>query len=231
MTRALVIGHDHVSYAGAVGAAFEERGFTLEGQLVVPAERFDSPDVSCEFPDPTAYDALVVLGAPWAAYDDLVASWVRPELDMLRAADAGGVPVLGICFGGQLLALAHGGDVVASPAPEIGWHVVHTDDPSLVAEGPWFQWHYDRWALPTGATEVARNAAASQAFVLRRNLAVQFHPELGVASLKAWLAHGGDEKARAQGLDPEVLHAHTEAIESQATVRARRLVDAFLGRV
>jgi GMP synthase-like glutamine amidotransferase len=231
VSRVLVVAHDHVSFAAAVGEAFADRGFTLDEELVVPADRFESPGVHFAFPDPTAYDALVVLGAPWAAYDDLVSAWVRPELDMLRAADAAGVPVLGICFGGQLLALAHGGDVAVSPAPEIGWHVVHSDDPSLVPEGPWFQWHYDRWTLPPGATEVARNAAASQAFVLRRNLAVQFHPELGLASLKAWLAHGGDDKARARGLDPDVLLAHTEAIQDQAAERARRLVDAFLERV
>lgn len=231
MSRALVIAHDHVSSAAAVGEAFADRGFTLDEALVVPAERFDSPGVHFDFPDPTAYDALVVLGAPWAAYDELVAPWVSPELDMLRTADATGVPVLGICFGGQLLALAHGGDVTASSAPEIGWHVVHSDDTSLVPAGPWFQWHYDRWSLPPAATEIARNAAASQAFVLRRNLAVQFHPELAVPSLKAWLAHGGDEKARARGLDPDVLLAHTEAIQVRAAERAPCLVDAFLGRI
>ncbi|WP_412457973.1 type 1 glutamine amidotransferase [Mycolicibacterium mucogenicum] len=96
----------------------------------------------------------------------------------LRQADEEGVPVLGVCFGGQLLAYTHGGEVVPSQAPEIGWYGLTSDRPDLVPEGPWYQWHFDRWTMPPTAVGIARNANASQAFQLRRNLAVQFHPEL-----------------------------------------------------
>ena len=58
---------------------------------------------------------------------------------------------------------------------------------------------------PARAREVARNAAASQAFVLRRNLAVQFHPELTSSMLAGWLGNGGAGKAAAAGLDPDTL--------------------------
>jgi GMP synthase-like glutamine amidotransferase len=229
MPRLLQIAHDHLSPAGAVADQFVERGYDITELLVVPLERFDDPGVDFVFPDPTGYDAVMLLGAPWSAYAAEVSCWVEPELALLRNADRAGVPVLGICFGGQMLASAHGGGVEASPAPEIGWHLVHSDDPGL--DGAWFQWHYDRWVTPPDAVEVARNAAASQAFVLRRNLAVQFHPEIDAAGLKGWLEFGGHRQAQVAGLDPAVMLSHTEAMAADYAARARRLVDTFLDRV
>ena len=225
--RALVIQHDHVSPPGFVGERLEQRGFELVLFPVVPAERFHDPGVTVDYPDPASFDLIVSMGAPWSTYDPQVASWVRPELELLRRADTAGVPVLGICFGGQLLATAHGGTVSPSPHPEIGWRQVSGDD-RIVPSGEWFEWHYDRWTVPPRARELARNAAASQAFVLRRNLAVQFHPELGVPMLSAWLDQGGHRKAVEFGLDPDQLLAQTREREAAARLRAHRLVDAFL---
>ncbi|WP_100415030.1 type 1 glutamine amidotransferase [Mumia flava] len=230
--QVLVIAHDHVSPAGHVGQRLEQLGVDLDVHQVVPAERFASPDVEPRFPDPTDYDAVVVLGSPWSVYDRAsVGSWVVDELAQLRRADAAGVPVLGICFGGQLLAEAHGGTVAASSSPEIGWTEVTSTDPRIVADGPWFQWHFDAWTVPPGAVEIARNAAASQAFVLRRNLAVQFHPELDGAVLAGWLASGDAEAARARGIDPDRLVRETAAAEERSRARAHALVDGFLAHV
>src|SRR5580765_5313008 len=113
------------------------------------------------------------------------------------------------------------------PPREVGWYGVHSDDESLVPAGPWFQWHYDRWLLPPEAREVARNDAASQAFVVRRNLAVQFHPELTSGQLAGWLGNGGDAKALAFGLDLVQLVERTAELEADARARAHRLVDGF----
>ena len=224
----LVIQHDHASPLGPVAERFVERGFELTMHPVVPESSFLAPGVQTEFPDFTQFDAVVPMGAPWSAYDEIIGSWVRPEIEQLRRADAAGVPVLGICFGGQLLAATHGGSVIASSRPEIGWADVRSDDEALVPPGAWFQWHYDRWELPHDALEVARNDSASQAFVLRRNLAVQFHPELTSSMLAGWLGNGGAGKAKAAGLDPDTLLAETRATEAAARARAHRLVDGFL---
>jgi GMP synthase-like glutamine amidotransferase len=230
--RLLVIEHDHVSPLGPVAERFADRGCDLVRHLVVPEKAWHAPGVETEFPDFTDHDAVVVMGAAWSTYDfELVGSWVRPELEQLRAADAAGVPVLGICFGGQLLATVLGGSVARSEHPEIGWTEVWSDDPDVVPEGPWFQWHLDRWTLPPGARELARNAAASQAFVVRRNLAVQFHPELTGAMLAGWLGNGGDTSAAVMGADIEALVADTAAREEDARRRSHRLVDGFLDRV
>lgn len=107
---------------------------------------------------------------------------------------------------------------------------IETDEPELVPDGPWFQWHFDRWQVPPGAREVARNEAASQGFVLRRNLAVQFHPELDSAMLRGWLDNGGSAVMARLGLDEAAIVAQTAALEDDSRARALRLVDAFIER-
>jgi GMP synthase-like glutamine amidotransferase len=230
--RVLVVQHDHCSPPGPVAERFYDRGYDVVLHTVVEEAAFHAPNVATGFPDFTDFDAVLAMGAPWSAYDHrLIGRWVLPEIDRLRAADAAGVPVLGICFGGQLLAAAHGGSVARSPRPELGWTEVQSDDDSLVPSGLWFQWHYDRWALPQGAREVARNAAASQAFVLRRNLAVQFHPELTSSMLTGWFGIGGRAEAAAFGRDPDELVARTRELEATARPRSHALVDGFIDRV
>jgi GMP synthase-like glutamine amidotransferase len=229
--RVLFVQQDHVSPVGPVGDAFAAKGWDVVEFLVVPPERFSRPDVTVTFPEPGAFDAVVPMGAPWSVNDRDTLPWIDAELELLRAADAAGVPVLGICFGGQALAAAHGGAVERAPRPEIGWTVVDTDDETLVAAGPWFEWHHDRWLLPPGAVEIARTSQASQAFVLRRNLAVQFHPELTGAQLGAWLANGGATYLEQHQVEVARLQADTVDHEAAAARRTAALVDAFLTRV
>lgn len=231
--RVLFVQHDHVSPPGPIGDGFADRGFDVEEFCVVDEAAFHSdPNVAADIPEFTGYDAVVVMGAVWGVYsEDVVGNWLVPEKRRLREALDAGTPVLGLCFGGQMLAEAVGGTVARSPAPELGWHLVHSDDPGLVPGGAWFQYHYDRWTLPVGVRDVARNAAASQAFVSGRALGAQFHPELTAPMLEGWLRNGGEEDVRKAGLDPDVLLDHTIATAPEAAGRARRLVDSFLDRV
>ncbi len=230
--RVLFVQHDHVSPTGLVGEAFADRGYDIETFLVVPQEHFEQPNVAVQFPEFDEYDALVLMGAVWGVYaDDVIGQWLLPEKAAVRGALDGGTAVLGLCFGGQLLADVVGGSVSKSPAPELGWAVVHSDDEDLVPAGPWFQYHFDRWQLPRGVRELARNASASQAFVHGRGLGVQFHPELNADMLQGWLDFGGHADVSRAGLDAERLLAHTAAIEPQARRQAAQLVNAFLDRV
>lgn len=230
--RALFLQHDHVSPPGPVAERFAHRGYEVVESVVVAPENFHQPNQPFDFPDPREFDALIVMGAPWGAWDDeTIGNWLLPELEWLREADDLGIPVFGICFGGQLLARVHGGSVARAPKPEIGWTSIWTQEPGLVGPGPWFQWHYDRWQVPPGAREIARNSVASQAFVLRRNLAVQFHPELTAGGLQGWLENGGRRLAEADGQDADILYQHTLAEGEDAARRAHDLVDAFLDQV
>jgi GMP synthase-like glutamine amidotransferase len=230
--RALLIQHDHICTPGFVGERLLDRGFELVVHQVVREDRFLSPNVEIEFPDPTDFDAIIPMGAPWSVYDhEAIGTWVPAELTMLRDAHQHEVPVLGICFGGQMLAAAHGGSVARSAAPEIGWVNVDSDDESLVPSGTWFQWHYDQWQLPKHAQEVARNANSSQAFVLGRNLAVQFHPEMTSEILTSWIATGGAAEVDQFGMELETLVRQTAESDVSNRERAHRLVDQFLARM
>ncbi len=230
--RALFVQHDHVSPTGPVANRLRERGFDVDEILVVDQHNFASPNVRFEFPSLDDYDLVVPMGAPWGAWDDAcIGNWLVPEIAWVRDAIDRDIPVLGICFGGQLMARALGGDVSRSPKAEIGWTAIHTDDAELVAPGPWFQFHYDRWTLPEGAVEVARNSVASQAFTYGRSLALQFHPELTASTLTGWLEEGGTPQVIADGQDAEALLAHTAAEEPAAIARTNALIDAFLDRV
>ena len=230
--KALFIQHDHVSPTGPVGERFRERGFETSEILVVSESNFGSPNIAFEFPDFNDYDVLIPLGAPWGAWDDAcIGNWLTPELNWIRAAIKAGKPVLGICFGGQLIARAMGGSVAPGPKGEIGWTNIWSERQDLVPNGPWFQFHYDRWQLPPGAIELARNPVASQAFVYGNSLAVQFHPELNAAGLKGWLDWGGDAKVLQDGQDPDIMMAQTIAEEDAARERTYKLVDAFIDKI
>lgn len=230
--RVLFVQQDHVSSLGYIGEAFAAQGFDVETLQVVPAEHFAVPDVSVVFPDPLKYDVIVSLGAPWSVYDAAtIGAWVGTELGFLRGAHDGGVPVLGICFGGQALAAALGGAVELSPQPELGWTLVESSDPDLVEVGPWFQLHQDRWRLPPGARELATTSVASQAFVLGRSMGLQFHPELTPTILQAWLDSGDRDYLLARGVDPDALLVTTNMQAVGSRERAVRLVDRFLLQV
>ncbi|HEY5853113.1 MAG TPA: gamma-glutamyl-gamma-aminobutyrate hydrolase family protein [Aldersonia sp.] len=154
-----------------------------------------------------------------------MAEWVAAETAMLLSAHAAGVPVLGVCFGGQLLAAAHGGSVVRAETSEIGWYTLEFSD--LVGPGPWFQWHFDRWVLPPGAREIARTANASQAFLLGTTMAVQFHPELDRGLLEVWLDEDRDGAVVAHGLDVDELRAVTDREAAVVPARIDALVRGF----
>lgn len=230
--KALIVQHDHVSPIGPVGRRLEHHGFELDEFLVVPEASFHEPNLTVSFPDPGDYDLVVPLGAPWGAWDDAcIGNWLLPEIEWIRGMVESHKPVLGICFGGQLVARAMGGSVAPGPHPEIGWTNIWSDEPDLVSNGPWFQFHYDRWELPPEAIEIARNPAASQAFIINKTLAVQFHPEFESAGLGGWLDWGGVTKVREHGLDPVIMSAQTLAEDAAAADRTNRMVDAYLSRV
>ena len=139
-------------------------------------------------------------------------------------------PVLGICFGGQVLSAALGGTVEAADGPEVGWHAVRSECSNGLFDGPWFQWHVDRFTLPDGSVELARNEHGVQAFRSGRSLGTQFHPEVTPSLVGGWLAQL-DEWVKQTSVDPEKLLAETRQQHPEARPRADRLVDWFLDEV
>ena len=171
--RALFIEHDHVSLGGPIWRAFEKHGYEIERFLVISESDSANPNINVTFPNFAQFDVIVPMGAPYGAYqDDRIGNWLLPELANLKAAHNAGIPIFGICFGGQLMARTLGGSVARSPRAELGWIEIQSDDTTLIPTGPWFEYHWDRWTLPKAATEIARSEVASQAFVMGRTLGV-----------------------------------------------------------
>lgn len=140
------------------------------------------------------YAALAVMGGEMSANDDLP-SLRQAERLILRAMDAG-VPVIGHCLGGQLMARALGAAVGPSTAPEIGWQAMQIAACAESAgwfgdarEATVFHWHSEAFDLPAGAVPLASNAACThQAFAIGPHLAMQFHVELDARKLGVWSA-------------------------------------------
>jgi GMP synthase-like glutamine amidotransferase len=72
---------------------------------------------------------------------------------------------------------------------------------------------------------------ASQAFVINRTLALQFHPELDAAALKGWLDWGGDVLVEKDGQDTHIMMEQTIALEEVATAQTFDLIDNFIAKV
>ena len=215
--RALVVQHEDPTPPGLVTEWLAEHGASVETFRI---------DIDEREVDPTAYDLIVSLGSEFAAFDDSK-PFVPREVRLMRRAIDADVPVLGLCFGGQLLARVLGGEVFRSPHSEIGWLPVGSSDPELVPDGPWFQWHFDSFTLPPGATLIAESAAGPQAFVSGRNLGLQFHPEVTSEIMDDWV-HAYRHELDADGVDPDALLEETKRRAPESRQNAWQLFDRYL---
>ena len=218
----IVLKHHREDDPGLIGLELERRGATISVHNLLR----DGP-----IPDPTEYDLAVVLGSKWSVYDrETVGHWIDDELAFLHNADQAGIPVLGICFGSQALCVAHGGVVESSGDYEIGWYQINSTNPG-VPNAKWFQFHGDR-CLPSDEMEVlATNELCVQAFSIRRNLGVQFHPEIERGQLERWLPNGGEDEMRNFGLNVDAVLQETDERYDEAVANVATLVNFFLSDI
>jgi GMP synthase-like glutamine amidotransferase len=192
--------------------------------------------------DAAAWDAIAMLGGPMSVNDDL--PWLRDAEALLRDAVARGVPVLGHCLGGQMLARALGAPNTDNPVPEIGWVAIDTVDTPLARA--WFgdaarvaptvhvyQWHFQTFALPAGATRLAGNArCANQAYAIGPHLGMQFHIEVDAEKLDRWCAEaapaGSPLLAHASVQDEPTMRADTARWLAQSQVVAGRIYTRWI---
>ena len=221
--RALLVQHERATPGGYV------RGWLADHGWKVDELRIDEAAIADSFEPPALapYDVVVSLGSEFAAYDDTV-PFVAAELDLLRRAIDDGVGVLGICFGGQLLARALGGRVWRSERAEVGWFGIEVLEPGVLASGPWFQWHFDTFDVPPGARLLARSDVGPQAFRLGPHLGLQFHPEVTEAIMREWVEVYPHE-LREVGVDPDALLAETCAVVATSHAHAAGLLEDYLG--
>lgn len=183
------------------------------------------------------FSGLCFLGGRMSVNDPL--PWIAAVLDLIRDADAAGVPVIGHCLGGQLLARALGGAVLRHAVKEMGWGELRVTNATLARD--WlgaepaerletFQWHGDRFEPPPGGQNfLASPFCANQAFVIERagyaHLGLQFHCEMTTELVAAWTA------------DPESVdeieeeRAHTGGPAVQSVQAMREDLDARVARL
>jgi GMP synthase-like glutamine amidotransferase len=181
--------------------------------------------------DPTAHDWLAVLGSR-RSVNDREPPWIRAEIELLARAVEADVPTLGICFGGQALAVALGGEVSDAElrAEGFGWVETSTRAAEIVSSGPWVHLNTERFSLPPSAELLAELPTGPSAFRLGAHLGVQFHPEATEALAERWALNMTEVLERA-GVTVDQIREQGRIHAPAATARAFALFDAWLAQV
>jgi GMP synthase-like glutamine amidotransferase len=168
--------------------------------------------------------AMAFMGGPMSVNDPL--PWIEPELTLIRTAQAAGLPMLGHCLGGQLIAKALGGTVGPNPSREIGWLPVRVLRSAATAawvdglddEFPAFHWHGETFSIPEGADRLFESeACANQGFVIGNALALQCHIEMTAELVRDWAARYAEQIGDAS---PTVQSAEQMSADLEARITA-----------
>jgi len=235
MTRLVVLQHLEREGPGLFAHEAMARGWPL---LICRLDRGD--ELPALHPD----DLLLVLGGPMGVADvgGEAHPWLVPEVALLQRVLGQGLPVIGVCLGAQLLALAAGGGAVplqVGDPPrllrEVGfgavtWLVDSASEPLLagldVSELV-LHWHGDRCVLPPQAELLGSSLhCPEQMFRLgRMAVGLQCHLEVEPAMLERWLIEDRDYVIGALGIDgPDRLRADAGRWGERVAATGRRLV-------
>ena len=160
----LVLQHIACEPPGVYEDVLNERGATIQRVELDEGE---------PLPDWRAFDAIIAMGGPMGALDEVDHPWLADEKRLIGDAVRSGLPFWGVCLGVQLLAASLGARVYPGSAPEVGLLPVTLTDEALA--DPVFagmprellslQWHGDTFDLPDGAALLAGSPAyPNQAF-------------------------------------------------------------------
>lgn len=242
MTRLVVLQHLDREGPGLFAVEARARGWEV---LICRLDQGDAvPPLG---PD----DGLLVLGGPMGVADvgDPAFPWLAAEVELLREVLHRGQPVIGVCLGAQLLALAAGGTAVPlavgeppRPLREVGfgavsWLLDPASDPllrGLETSELVLHWHGDRCLLPPQAELLASSLhCREQAFRLGpRAIGLQFHVEVEPPMLERWLVEDADYVVGAFGPEgPARLRADGQRWGERLQQRGRCLVANLLDQL
>ena len=223
--RIAVLQHERETGLGAFARVLEEAD--------VDYEVFETLDG--RLPDSVAFDGTIALGGSLNAYDPRLVEARR----WIRNGVLAGLPFLGICLGGQLLAGALGAAVDRQAEPEVGVHDVYLTDaarqdllfsglPGRVAV---FGWHEDRFDLPPGAVPLAGSIACThQAFRFGATAyGLQFHPEVRAPDVERWARVPGYRSVLdAAGVTADHVAGELARAAAELDELARHLLERWL---
>lgn len=176
MPTAVVISNPRVgAELGHLQPWLDDRGFTVERLIrdeVLPPDAADDADL------------VILLGSVWTMARPMTGAEDPPQAAAAIAAETAlvqrrveqGRPLLGICFGGQVLSTALGGHVSRQAQAHIAWETPESSIAELRA--PWMLLHNDAFTVPPSAELLAEADHAPVAFRQGRAWGVQFHPEV-----------------------------------------------------
>ncbi|MFD1685236.1 type 1 glutamine amidotransferase [Halobellus litoreus] len=176
------------------------------------------------------FDGVVVTGSRSSVYWDR--DWIRPLVDYVAEADERGLPILGVCYGHQVVASALGGRVRDMGEYEIGYREIERVADDELFEGipetfVAFTTHSDAVTeLPPGAELLAENDYGVHAFRRGDAWGVQFHPEYDRETAVA--------VTNEKDLSPERRQSVLDGVTDEnyaAACRTKRLFDNFTDAV
>ncbi len=221
----LVVEHEAQCPPGHLGGWLVDAGLTLDVRRPYAGDVL--PD------DLTAHVGMLVLGGEMGAEQDASYPWLPQVRRLVGGAAQAGTPVLGVCLGLQLAAVALGGAVGVNPLGQqigvlgVGWTDAAHEDPvfaRVAARGrtadevPAVHWNDDVVTrLPSGTVVLARAERGElQAARLTPTVwGVQWHPEVGAEIIGAWAEHDRDLAAE-RGIDLSGYVADVAAAEPRA---------------
>lgn len=200
---------------GLLNAAFSDGTYDNFNREVKNGEVVNINAHNAAFPDVEAFDGFLVTGSRVSVYDDSEANWVKPLEAYIASIAADEIPIMGICFGHQVIADALGGAVVGMDEYEIGYAKIRQFVSDRVFDGlenptTVFESHSDTVVkLPPQTQIIAANEYGVQAYRRENVFGVQFHPEFDVDSArKAVTAKDFDEEREQYLLDQITEDTH-----------------------
>ncbi len=232
--KILVVVHDIDDHLNEMANPIAEAGILMDTWDVLN-DSVGKPDLD----NLEQYSGIISMGAHAGVLEEDKHAWMSHERKIMKWALDTETPLLGLCFGSQLLASAAGGRIFKAETGEFAWTKVDmlpeaANDPVIGTLGETvdaFQFHYDNIELPKNAVLLGESNGTIEAFRVGSSAwATQFHPEVGLSQQLAWLSTYRGAFIR-EGIDINEQIAKSHELAASYRKQAWDLSEAFAKQV